>query len=156
MKLAKEIIQLLEAKNLTLAAAESETAGYLSYLLTKAPGSSKVFNGSLVVYSLGTKNNLFKIPQSILEKTQGVSKEIAAFLAEKSRKKLKSDIGISVVGFAGPAAKKGIKAGTAFIAISDKKEIFVSEIIAGGKRDKVRKDTAKFAADILRKRLKAL
>jgi nicotinamide-nucleotide amidase len=152
----KKIFNLLKNKNLTLAAAESETAGYLSYLLTKTPGSSAKFKGSFVVYSLDSKNKLFKLPEKLLKKTQGVSKEIAVFLAEKARKKLKSSIGISVVGFAGPAAKKGIKVGTTFIAIADKKEIFVTNAVIAGKRDNVRKKTAKLAAELLYQYLKTL
>ncbi|MCF7888166.1 MAG: CinA family protein, partial [Candidatus Omnitrophica bacterium] len=65
----KKIFKILKNKNFTLAAAESETAGYLSYLLTKTPGSSNTFKGSLVVYSLDSKNKLFKLPEKLLKKT---------------------------------------------------------------------------------------
>lgn len=152
----KKIFKILKNKNLTLAAAESETAGYLSYLLTKTPGSSNTFKGSFIVYSLDSKNKLFKLPEKLLKKTQGVSPEIAAYLAEKIRKKLKSSIGISIVGFAGPTAKKGKKVGTTFIAISDKEKIFVTGAVINGTRDKVRKETAKFTIEILYQYLKAL
>ncbi|MFO8052938.1 MAG: CinA family protein, partial [Candidatus Omnitrophota bacterium] len=128
----------------------------LSYLLTKTPGSSKVFKGSFVVYSLASKNKLFKLPKKLLKKTQGVSQEIAAYLAEKIRKKLKSNIGISIVGFAGPTAKKGKEVGTTFIAISNKEEIFVTSAVIAGTRDKVRKKTATLAADILYQYLRSL
>jgi nicotinamide-nucleotide amidase len=109
-----------------------------------------------VVYSLDSKNRLFKLPEKLLKKTQGVSKEIAAHLAEKIRKKLKSDIGISIVGFADAGGIKEKKAGTVFIAISNKKEIFVTNAIIDGTRDKVRKKAAKFATEFLYQHLKAL
>ncbi|MCF7894884.1 MAG: CinA family protein [Candidatus Omnitrophica bacterium] len=156
MKLENKIFKLLKDKNLTLAAAESETAGYLSYLLTKIPGSSNTFKGSFVIYSLDSKNKLFKLPKELLKKTQGVSPEIAAHLAEKTRKKLKSSIGISVVGFAGPTAKKGKEVGTTFIAISNKEKIFVTSAVIDGTRDKVRKKTAKLATEILYQHLRSL
>jgi len=117
---AKKLIATLKKDKLSLALAESVSAGYASFCLTKVPGSSKVFKGGLVVYSLDTKNILFKIPQSTLKKTQGVSKDIALKLAEKVKKKLKADIGAAVVGFAGPSTKKGVKVGTSFIAVSYK------------------------------------
>ncbi|MCF7877072.1 MAG: CinA family protein [Candidatus Omnitrophica bacterium] len=153
---ATKVFKILKNKKLTVAAAESMTAGYLSYLLTKTPGSSNTFKGSFVVYSLDSKNKLFKLPNKLLKKTQGVSKEIAAYLAEKIRKKLRSNIGISIVGFAGPGAKKGKKTGTTFIAISDKEKVFVTSAIISGTRDKVRKKAAKFAAEILYQYLKIL
>jgi nicotinamide-nucleotide amidase len=154
--LATKVFKILKNKKLTVAAVESMTAGYLSYLLTKTPGSSNTFKGSFVVYSLDSKNRLFKLPEKLLKKTQGVSKEIAAHLAEKIRKKLKSNIGISIVGFADAGAKKRKKAGTVFIAISNKKEIFVTNVIIDGTRDKVRKKAAKFATEFLYQHLKAL
>lgn len=156
MNLENKIFKILKNKNLSLAAAESETGGYLSYLLTKTPGSSETFKGSFVVYSLEIKNKLFKIPSALLTKTQGVSPEIAAYLARSVQKRLNSDLGISIVGFAGPTAKKGIKVGTTFIAISDKEGIFVINAIIDGTRDRIRKKTAKFAAEIFYKHLKTL
>lgn len=156
MNLENKIFKILKNKNLTLATAESETAGYLSYLLTKTPGSSTTFKGSFIVYALEAKNKLFKIPPALLKKTQGVSPEIAAYLADSVRKKLNSDIGISIVGFAGPTTRKKIKIGTTFLAISDKEGIIVTNAIINGTRDKVRKETAKLAAEILYKHLKTL
>ncbi len=156
MNLENKIFKILKNKNLSLAAVESETAGYLSYLLTKTPGSSGTFKGSFVVYDLAAKNKLFSIPSALLTKTQGVSPEIAAYLAGGARKKLNSDLGISIVGFAGPTAKKSIKVGTTFIAISDKEGIFVINAIIDGTRDRIRKKTAKFAAEILYQHLKTL
>lgn len=156
MKLENKLFKILKNKNLTLAAVESSTAGYLSYLLTKTPGSSETFKGSFVVYALDTKNKLFKIPSPLLKKTQGVSPEIAAYLADNVRKKLNSNIGISIVGFAGPGAKKGEKVGTTFLAISDEKEVFVTGAIITGSRDKVRKEAAKLTVEILYKHLKTL
>ncbi|MCF7916851.1 MAG: CinA family protein [Candidatus Omnitrophica bacterium] len=156
MKLEKKIFKTLTNKNLTLAAVESVTAGYLSYLLTKTPGSSNTFKGSFIVYALNTKNKLFKIPQVLLKKTEGVSPEIAAYLANSVRQKLNSDLGISIVGFAGPTAKKGKKVGTTFLAISNKEEIVVTSAVIDGNRDQIRKKAAKLAAEILYKHLKTL
>ena len=61
MKTSKDLITTLKQNNLTLALAESVTGGYASYLLTKVAGSSTVFKGAAIVYSLDSKNNLFKI-----------------------------------------------------------------------------------------------
>ena len=112
IKKLKKLIDTLKEKKQTLALAESCSGGYASYLLTKIPGVSEVFMGSVVVYSLEAKNKLFNIPSSLLEKTQGVSKEVALKLATEVRKKLNANIGASIVGFAGPKTKKIIIKGT--------------------------------------------
>jgi PncC family amidohydrolase len=139
MKILKNLIKLLKTRELTIAMAESCTAGYASYLVTKVPGASQVFKGGIIVYSSEIKNKFFKIPFSLLKKTEGVSSSVALLLAQKVRRLCKSDIGASVVGFAGPGAKKGVKPGTVFIAVCDKARRNVKKIIIKGNRDVVRK-----------------
>lgn len=152
-KKSKKLIVTLKEKGKTLALAESCSGGYASYLLTKIPGASLVFKGAVVVYSLDTKNKLFKIPFSLLKKTQGVSKEIALKLAVRVRKKLNADIGASIVGFAGPKTKKGIKVGTTFIAFSSKNTKETKKIIIKGSRDIVRKKASRLLIDFIYQKL---
>ena len=153
MDKSDKLVACLKRKKLTLAVAESCSGGYTSYLLTKTPGSSKIFKGGAIVYSLEAKNEFFKIPSSILKKTQGVSKEIAASLAIKVRAKLKADIGSSIVGFAGPSAPKG-KKGSVFIAISDKDATILIETIIKGKRETVRKKSSQLLIELLYTKLR--
>lgn len=168
-KKLKKLIVTLKEKGKTLALAESCSGGYASYLLTKVPGASEVFKGAVVVYSPEVKNKLFKIPSSLLKKTQGVSKEIALKLAIRVRKKLNADIGASIVGFAGPTTtlrtsteqsrsagpgtKKGIKVGTTFIAYSSKNKKEVKKIIIKGNRDSVRKKASILLIDFIYQKL---
>lgn len=134
----KKLVTLLKKTKLSVSAAESCSSGYLSYLLTEIPGSSSIFKGAVIAYSLEVKNKVFKIPKSLLNKTQGVSAGIAADLAEKIRKMFKTDIGLSIIGFAGPGARKGVKPGTVFLAVADKKGVEVKKITIKGSRNSVR------------------
>jgi len=154
MSKLEDLMTLLKIKKLTIAAAESCSGGYLSYLLTKTPGSSKIFKGSIVVYSLEAKNKFFKIPFPLLKKTEGVSKDVAVLLARGARKSFGVDIGISLVGFAGPEAMKGTKKGTVFFAIADKNGVIVKKAIINGGRDYVRKKASSMVIDLLYKNLK--
>lgn len=146
-KKLKKLILTLKKEGKTLALAESCSGGYASYLLTKIPGASKVLKGTLVVYSLDTKSRLLKISPSLLEKTQGVSKEVALQLAAGVRKKLDADIGAAIVGFASPERSR--RAGTVFIAVSDKSKQKVKKLIIKGSRDIVRKKASNALADLL-------
>jgi len=150
-KKLKKLIITLKEKGQTLALAESCSGGYASYLLTKIPGASMVFKGAVVVYSLQAKNKLFEIPCSLLKKTQGVSKEVALKLATKVRKKFNADIGASIVGFAGPGTKKGIKVGTTFIAFSSKNKKGTRKVIIKESRDLVRKKVSQRLIDLIYK-----
>ena len=149
----KSLINTLKKKKLTIAAAESCSAGYLSYLLTKTPGSSKVFKGGLITYSLASKNKFFKIPSPLLAKADGVSEKISSILAQKVKKVFSTDLGVSIVGFAGPKAKKGIKKGTVFVSIADKKDVLTVQAIIKGNRDVVRKKVSRLLIALLHKKI---
>ena len=153
MRDRKTLISTLKKNKLTIATAESCSGGYLSYLLTKTPGSSRVFKGGIVVYSLEAKAKFFKIPSSTLKKTEGVSKKIALLLAKRTRKLFRTNLGISIVGFAGPKTKKGVKVGTVFMGLADKKGVIIKKSIIKGSRDKVRKKASQEAIEMIYKKL---
>ncbi|MCM8786675.1 MAG: CinA family protein [Candidatus Omnitrophica bacterium] len=154
MEILKNLISFCKSKKITISCAESCSGGYLSYLLTKVAGSSQVFKGSIIAYSLEAKNKFFGIKKSLLKKNQGVSKKIALFLAKNIRLLFNTDIGCSIVGFAGPTSKNKVKIGTVFIAVSNKyKTIAKKEIIEGGRdyvRKKVSLDALKMIFEILK------
>ena len=144
----KKLFNTLKKRKKTLAVCESITGGYVSFLLTKNPGASQIFQLGLVAYSLKSKNKFFKIPKEELEETQGVSQNIAKILAEKVRKFLNSDIGASIVGFAGPKAKKGMK-GVVFMGFSDKNKTVTKKTKFKGSRDSIRKKASSAFIDFI-------
>ncbi len=149
MKKLNKLISILREKKLSLALAESCSGGYASYLITKIPGCSKVFKGAIVVYSLDSKNRLLQLPFTIIKETQGVSAKVAALLANNIRKKFKSDIGASLVGFAGPQAKIGSKVGTIFLGIAFKGKIKTKKNTLKGRRDNIRKKASHLLIDLI-------
>lgn len=156
MNRLKQLIVTLKNRNLAVATAESSSGGYLSYLLTKTPGSSKVFKGGLIVYSLESKNKLLRIPNPLLNKTKGVSSNIAVLLAKRTRQLFKVDIALSIVGFASSPARKGVKPGSIFIAIADKSKTTVKKIIIKGSRDHIRKQASLMAIKLLYKKISGI
>jgi len=149
----KNLIFYLRIKKLTISAAESASGGYLSYLLTKTPGSSKVFKGGLVVYSPESKNKLLRIPLPLLNKTLGVSKSISILLAKRTKQFFKTDLAVSLVGFASSPAYKGIKVGTIFMAVADRYGVVSKKILFKGDRDYVRKKASLTAIELICQRL---
>lgn len=143
MNTADKLISLLRTKKLSVAVAESCSGGYTSFLLTRIPGSSQVFKGGVVVYSTQAKHKLLKIPVPLLKESQGVSEDIALLLAENVRKLFASQVGAGLVGFAGPATKKGVKTGTVFMAVSFKRKTYSQKLILKGNRDAVRRKASR-------------
>ena len=121
----KKIFDYLNVQNKTISFAESCSGGNLSLSITKIPGASSVFKGSIVSYSKYSKEKIIGIEKNEIDLFSPVSKEIAIKMAEKVREKFNSDYSISVTGNAGPNSN-GSKStvGDCYIAISSENELF--------------------------------
>ena len=122
------IKNLLKNKGLTLALAESCTGGEMSSFISKIPGSSSFFVGSVIVYSYFYKNKFLKVENSILDNYGTVSEEVASTLAVNVRDLSRSTIGLSVVCVLGPKKdEKQHEVGTLFVGVAIKDRIFVRQ-----------------------------
>jgi len=94
--------RLLREKSSTIAVAESCTGGLIAHRITEIPGSSAYFLRGVVAYSNQAKEELLRVPQSILDKYGPVSREVAEQMAMGVREGSKATIGIATTGIAGP------------------------------------------------------
>jgi competence/damage-inducible protein CinA-like protein len=99
---AEIVLELCRERGLTLATAESATGGLVAARLTAVPGSSDVFRGSVVAYADDVKTRELGVPTEVLAAHGAVSAETAAAMAAGVRERLKTDIGVSDTGVAGP------------------------------------------------------
>lgn len=138
----------------TVAVAESCTGGHLSCLLTSKSGSSGYFILGLVAYSNITKENILRIPHTVIAKNGAVSKIVASFMAENARKIAKTDFGIGLTGIAGPTGSApGKPLGTVFIAVNSKKGTICRKFILKGSRGSIKKSAALKSLSMLSKLL---
>lgn len=115
---AKAVVELLKAKNQSVAVAESITGGGVGVALTSVPGASEVFLGGIIAYSPALKESLLKVKKEMIAAFGVVSEEVAVAMADGVRELLGSTWGISTTGVAGPGDSDGVAAGTVWIAIS--------------------------------------
>jgi nicotinamide-nucleotide amidase len=121
--------KLLIRNGLTIALAESCTGGLISNLFTNVPGSSAFFNGAVVAYQNNVKRRVLQVKARTLKAHGAVSKDTAREMARGVRRLLKSDIGLSVTGIAGPGGAKPEKpVGTVHLAITDGRRIRTKEL----------------------------
>ncbi|MFM8673222.1 MAG: CinA family protein, partial [Candidatus Nanopelagicus sp.] len=71
--IAKSVVKLLGKKGLTVAVAESVTAGGLAAEITRLAGSSNVFVGGVIAYSDQVKISELAVSKSDLKKHTAVS-----------------------------------------------------------------------------------
>ncbi len=150
--LGHRVLELLEEKNLSLAAAESCTGGMLAMTLTEIPGASLHFRGGTVVYTEDAKTRLLKIDPAFIAAFGVVSAQVAARMAKRVRKKLDADLGIGITGWAGP---DGDDVGLVYVALSVKGQCFVRRLQLGKTtpRGKIRTRAVGNALDMVRRYL---
>ncbi|WP_010263175.1 CinA family protein [Treponema primitia] len=113
---AETLIETLAAASLTLAAAESCTAGLVADLIARVPGASRVFWGSFVTYSVDAKIKLLGVDADTIRRYGAVSRETAAAMAEGALEKSGAGAAVSVTGLAGPDGDgSGQRVGTVWI-----------------------------------------
>ncbi|RME43417.1 MAG: CinA family protein, partial [Chloroflexi bacterium] len=95
--------EMLRAQGLTVGLVESSTGGLVGHRLTEVPGSSDYFVGSIVPYARRIQEQLVGVASETLEEHGVVSEPTAREMARGARRRLQTDIGLSVTGIAGPS-----------------------------------------------------
>jgi nicotinamide-nucleotide amidase len=155
---AKEVLELLEKKNLKLAIAESLTGGMLCSELVSVAGASNVVLGSVVAYQSGLKSSALGVNSDLLSSRGAVDPEVAVQMAEGIRSRfslqllLPTDtvLGVSTTGVAGPLEQDGKPVGTVFIAVAGSKGVQVWEEHFSGDRAAIRASTVQAALSHIR------
>ena len=115
--LSKEISEKFWKENLTLATAESCTAGSIASVITAIPGSSRFYKGGIIAYSNEVKMDLLGVNPDILEKNGAVCEEVVIEMAKGAMKSMNADCAVATSGIAGPTGGTPDKpVGTVWIA----------------------------------------
>lgn len=155
--LEQTCLNLLRQAGKTLATAESCTGGYIAKRMTDLPGSSAVFVGGVVAYTVPVKEQLLGVPAGLIERCGVVSVEVATAMAEGVRARLGSSFGIGVTGLAGPDGDGSNRpVGLVYVALSNGDNTWVRAIQQTGERERVRYIAGHHAFDMLRRVLTGL
>ena len=148
------VADALLAQHLTIATAESCTAGLLAGRLTDRPGSSAYVLGGLVVYSNAAKTELAGVPAELIERVGAVSAEVAEALAQGAAVRLGADIGVGITGIAGPDGGTADKpVGLVHFCVSGRGRTLPRAIRLPGSRADVRKRSVVLALHLVRQLL---
>lgn len=121
-------VELLKEKNLTVAFAESCTAGLCAKRITDISGASQVFGCGIVSYSNEVKEKILGVSKEHLDSYGAVSDIVAAEMAVGVRKISGASYGVAVTGMAGPTSDDENKpVGLVYIAVYDGENLWIKE-----------------------------
>ncbi|WP_448851935.1 CinA family protein [Corynebacterium sp. 335C] len=106
------------ARGLTLACAESLTAGLLAATVADVPGASAVLRGGFVAYATDLKESLAGVRRAVLDAHGPVAEETARELAAGARDRCGADWGVGLTGVAGPDPQDGHPVGEVWCGLA--------------------------------------
>ena len=152
LDIAQAVAKILKERKKTIATAESCTGGYLAYLLSRDPGSSSNYKGSVVSYDNQVKIDLLDVSPSDLRSQGAVSEPVVRKMAAAAIEKLGADFSIATSGILGPDGGTEKKAvGEVWIAVAGRERIVAEKFHFRFDRARNLEMTAITALNMMRK-----
>jgi len=99
---ARRLLDICKRKKLTLATAESCTAGLVAATLADVPGISSMLDRGFITYSNEAKQDMLGVSPATLAAHGAVSRETAEAMARGALANAPVDLTVAVTGIAGP------------------------------------------------------
>jgi nicotinamide-nucleotide amidase len=155
-RIAGEAVATAVGRGVTVATAESLTAGMVAAVLADTPGASAMLQGGVVSYSNTMKRDVLGVPQDLLDAVGSVDEAVAAAMAEGARRVCGADLAVSTTGVAGPDAHDGKAVGTVFVGIATADRVQAFPYSFQGTRAEIRGLACGAALERLQEALAAL
>ena len=157
-ELALELGQKAKRRGVTVATAESCTAGGLGLEITAVPGSSEWAEPGLITYTNRAKEEMLGVKAETLAAFGAVSCETAREMACGALEHSGAQLSVSITGIAGPGgAVPGKPVGTVCFGVALKTDgkatVQTSRMQFEGSRDAVRRQSIRYALQLLCKAL---
>lgn len=148
------IVRELTRRGQTVASAESCTGGNIAHLITSIPGSSAVFNGTVVSYATKIKNKVLGVPQADIDQYTVVSQQVVEAMAQGARRVMETDYAVATTGIAGPdGGTDENPVGTVWIAVATPTATISKKYNFGKNRDNNIQRASITALEMLRQQL---
>ncbi|HEX7755378.1 MAG TPA: CinA family nicotinamide mononucleotide deamidase-related protein [Niabella sp.] len=108
----------------TMSTAESCTGGNIAHTITRIPGSSNYYKGSIVSYDNTVKEALLHVPANTLQMQGAVSSETVAAMVKGALQQIGTDYAVATSGIMGPDGGTSRKpVGTVWIAAGSEEKV---------------------------------
>lgn len=152
----KQVGRLLIESRLTLAFAESATAGRLSAEFSLIDDAGDFLKGGIACYDACIKENLLKVGHDLIEKFTPESMEVTKAITEGLGRLIPSDIHIGITGLTCPGGSETEEksVGTMFIyALKGGMHLFSERVNFSGDREKIVSQTIERTAVLMKQHL---
>jgi nicotinamide-nucleotide amidase len=143
--------KLMAEQGLTIAFAESATAGWLCSEFALTEESGKVLKGGIACYDAGLKVKLLGVSQQLIDDYTPESMEVTKEMAYRLKELIASDIQVTVTGLTTPGGSETPEkpVGTMFVfALICGREASFRKVFSGSCEDVIRQ-TIEAVADLL-------
>ncbi len=155
-RIEESIGRLLRLSGLTVASAESCTAGTVTAKLSAVPGATDYLRGGVSTYATETKWSVLGVAQRTVEEHGPCSRPTAEAMAVRVREVFDADLGVAVVCVAGPSTQNGQPVGTTIWALATADGVRSWARLVPGDRSTVTERAAVAALEALRRHLLAV
>lgn len=115
--IARILNDLCWSKGITVATAESCTAGNIAASIAAIPGSSHIFCGGIVAYTNKVKTQVLGVNKTTIDEQGVVSEQTVIEMAKGAMKVMNTDCAVATSGIAGPGGGTAeLPVGTIWIA----------------------------------------
>lgn len=122
---------LLLRPRLTLAAAESLTAGHVQARIASVSGASGYFLGGVTAYTLDQKVRLLGVNRAHARRVNCVSQRVAVEMAAGAADLFGADLAVATTGYAEPSPGDGVRTPFAWWALCHRRRGGRSEVLSG-------------------------
>ncbi len=131
LKTINEVCQLLQDNQLTVAVAESCTAGLIQNAFSQSNEAMTIFQGGMTLYNLGQKTKHLNVNPVFAEACNSVSEEVAEKMAVEVASAFNAEIGLAITGYAQTSKSTNVDDCYAYIAIAHDSEVVLSKRVEG-------------------------
>lgn len=154
---AARVVAIGCERGLTMATAESCTAGMVAASVGGVPGASAVLRGGAVTYCNEIKHEVLGVSDSTLDAYTAVSEPTAREMASGAQRLFGASVAVSLTGYAGPGGGTDDEpAGSVYIATCDDDAVICERHVFAGSRNEVRAKAAVRALEMVAERFERL
>jgi nicotinamide-nucleotide amidase len=143
-ELAGKVADAAQAAGVTIAVAESLTAGGLAQELAAAPKASSWFAGGVVAYRAESKFRVLSVTEGPV-----MSSRCAEEMARGARDLFGADVCVATTGVGGPDEEEGQPVGTVFLAVAAEDTVETQRLSLRGDVEQIIDDTVAAGLELL-------